>query len=139
MQRFVREYLVDGNGTQAAIRAGYAESGSRVTACRLLTHANIRAEIANGQARQFAALQLPAVQSAAEITAQMIVARAWDIAMRDEAPAAAQVSALTLLAKRHPEFSEKREVSGPDGGPIQHDIRAIVALRDELKQLREAL
>lgn len=32
---------------------------------------------------------------------------------------------------------DRREVSGPDGGPIQHDIRAIVALRDELKQLRE--
>ena len=36
--RFVAEYLVDANGTQAAIRAGYSESGARVTAHRLLTN-----------------------------------------------------------------------------------------------------
>lgn len=42
---FVREYLVDLNGTQAAIRAGYAPKSAKVTASRLLTKANIRAAI----------------------------------------------------------------------------------------------
>ena len=36
--KFVLEFLVDSNGTQAAIRAGYSVSGARVTAHRLLTN-----------------------------------------------------------------------------------------------------
>jgi phage terminase small subunit len=42
---FTIEYAKDFNGTQAAIRAGYAVKGARVTASRLLTNANIRAAI----------------------------------------------------------------------------------------------
>jgi len=37
-ERFVLEYLKDGNGTQAAIRAGYAISSAAVHAHRLLKH-----------------------------------------------------------------------------------------------------
>lgn len=44
-RRFVDEYLVDLNGTQAAIRAGYSVSGARAHACKLLTNANIQAAI----------------------------------------------------------------------------------------------
>lgn len=39
--RFVDEYLVDANGTQAAIRAGYGAAGARVAAHRLLTNVAI--------------------------------------------------------------------------------------------------
>jgi len=38
-QRFVDEYLIDMNGTKAAIRAGFAESGARIEATRLLANA----------------------------------------------------------------------------------------------------
>lgn len=41
-KRFCQEYLIDLNGTQAAIRAGYAESGARVQANRMLTNDNIQ-------------------------------------------------------------------------------------------------
>jgi phage terminase small subunit len=40
-QLFVQEYLVDLNGTQAAIRAGYAESGAYHEAYRLLRNAEV--------------------------------------------------------------------------------------------------
>lgn len=40
-ERFVDEYMVDSNGTQAAIRAGYAKSGADVQAFRLLRNASI--------------------------------------------------------------------------------------------------
>ncbi len=40
--RFVEEYLIDLNGTQAAIRAGYAPSGARTEAARLLTNADVQ-------------------------------------------------------------------------------------------------
>ena len=41
-KRFVQEYLVDFNGAQAAIRAGYREGSAKVTASRLLTDANVQ-------------------------------------------------------------------------------------------------
>lgn len=42
---FKKEYIVDLNATQAAIRAGYSEKCAVVTGCRLLTNANIAAAI----------------------------------------------------------------------------------------------
>jgi len=44
-QRFAEEYVIDGNGTQAAIRAGYSDKGADVTAIRLLGNLRIAAEI----------------------------------------------------------------------------------------------
>lgn len=51
-QRFVDEYLVDLNATQAAIRAGYAERGARVQGCRLLAQPNVDAAIQRGAAKR---------------------------------------------------------------------------------------
>ncbi|MFV0351215.1 MAG: terminase small subunit [Oscillospiraceae bacterium] len=42
---FCQEYLVDLNGTQAAIRAGYSARAATTEASRLLTNANVRARI----------------------------------------------------------------------------------------------
>jgi phage terminase small subunit len=42
---FAAEYILDWNGTQAAIRAGYSEKGADVQACRLLGNARVRSEI----------------------------------------------------------------------------------------------
>jgi len=42
---FVREYLVDRNGTRAAIAAGYAPRSASVTSCRLLRNAKVKAEV----------------------------------------------------------------------------------------------
>jgi phage terminase small subunit len=41
-QMFCREYIVDLNGSRAAIRAGYAERSARITASKLLTNNNIQ-------------------------------------------------------------------------------------------------
>lgn len=42
---FCNEYIVDLNGTQAAIRTGYAAKSAKVTASRLLTNAAVQARI----------------------------------------------------------------------------------------------
>lgn len=63
-QRFVDEYLVDLNGTQAAIRAGYSVSGARAHACKLLTNANIQAAISAAQAAR---------QERTELTADEVI------------------------------------------------------------------
>ena len=47
--RFVDEYLVDLNATQAAIRAGYSEKTAAATAARLLRNVNIQNEISRRQ------------------------------------------------------------------------------------------
>lgn len=44
-QAFVEEYLVDLNGAQAAIRAGYSAKAAKEQAARLLTDANVSAAI----------------------------------------------------------------------------------------------
>jgi phage terminase small subunit len=50
-QRFVREYLVDLNGTQAAIRAGYKESSARQQASENLSKPYIAAAIDDAMAK----------------------------------------------------------------------------------------
>lgn len=45
-EMFCREYLVDLNATQAAIRAGYSEKTARQMACKMLTKAYIAEHIA---------------------------------------------------------------------------------------------
>lgn len=44
--RFVAEYIVDFNGSRAAIAAKYAKNSARITASQLLTKPNIQAAIA---------------------------------------------------------------------------------------------
>jgi len=48
---FVREYLKDFNGKQAAIRAGYAAHSAEVTASKLLRVPKVAAAVAKGGAR----------------------------------------------------------------------------------------
>lgn len=51
-QRFVEEYLIDLNATQAAIRAGYAASGARTEGARLLADADIAAAVDQAMAER---------------------------------------------------------------------------------------
>ena len=44
-QKFIDEYMVDLNATQAAIRAGYSVASARSQSSRMLTNDDIRAEI----------------------------------------------------------------------------------------------
>lgn len=49
---FVREYLVDKNATQAAIRAGYSHKTAEQQGCRLLRNAKVRAAVDAALAEQ---------------------------------------------------------------------------------------
>ena len=55
---FIAEYKIDRNGRRAAIAAGYAPNSAAVTASRLLTRANVKAEIANHRAEFIAQVQV---------------------------------------------------------------------------------
>jgi len=58
--RFVAEYLVDLNGTQAAIRCGYSPHTARVQGAKLLTLPAISEAVAAGKAKQGERLELKA-------------------------------------------------------------------------------
>ena len=57
-EAFAREYIVDRNGTQAAIRAGYSEKGASVHGSRLLRNVQVRALIDELIAAQFERLDI---------------------------------------------------------------------------------
>ncbi len=85
--RFVDAYLVDCNGTQAAIAAGYSQVSARVGAHRLLTKPAVRAAIAARQGVDSQRLQigrqeainalLEAVQQARALGDPMAMIAGW--------------------------------------------------------------
>lgn len=72
--KFVDEYLVEPNGKQAAIKAGYAAGSAEVTASRLIRKAKVRDAIR--------AAQLVRSQ-ATQISSQDVLKRWWMIATAD--------------------------------------------------------
>ncbi len=65
--RFVKEYLVDLNGTQAAIRAGYSSRTANEQAARLLANVSVKAAVEAGAAKQHAQLDLTAKKVLSEL------------------------------------------------------------------------
>lgn len=57
---FCREYLIDGNATQAAIRAGYSKKTAKVVGCQTLTKANVAAYLAKEKAKRAERLKVDA-------------------------------------------------------------------------------
>jgi len=61
IKRFCREYIIDDNGTQAAMRAGYNNGKSaEVTACRHLQRQDVKVYIAELRAEQSKRLEITA-------------------------------------------------------------------------------
>ena len=73
-RRFVEEYLVDLNGSQAAVSAGYAATTARHQAAKLLANRNISAAVKAGMA-------LRSHRTAVE--AEAVLARLWAMANFD--------------------------------------------------------
>lgn len=73
-QRFVGEYLIDLNATQAAIRAGYSARTAEQIAYQLLQKTSVRTAITAARAKQ---------QERTQITADAVLREAWNIAFAD--------------------------------------------------------
>ena len=69
--RFIDEYLIDCNGTHAAIRAGYAKHSAQAVSSRLLSNAKVADELARRQKK---------LSEDAQITQKMVLERYWAIA-----------------------------------------------------------
>jgi phage terminase small subunit len=73
-ERFVSEYLIDLNATQAAIRAGYAAGSASVAGARLLANVRVKAEIER---------RAQAISRRLEITQERVLRELAAIAMSD--------------------------------------------------------
>jgi phage terminase small subunit len=153
-QRFVDEYLIDLNATQAAIRAGYSKKTADQQASRLLTNVKVRAELAKS---------MTAREERTAVTQDYVLSGIVEVIERcrqvspvldrsggqvfvetpdgDLVPAFGfdaknVLKGFELLGKHLKLFTEKHEVSGPGGGPIKTMTTDLGKLTDEqLEQL----
>lgn len=104
---FVQEYLVDLNGTQAAIRAGYSPKTANEQAARLLANASVQAAVTKGREKLAAKV---------EVTAERVLGGLLAEATADDGPMCkgARVKAWELLGKHLGLLTDrsKVEVSG---------------------------
>lgn len=107
-RRFIAEYLIDSNGTQAAIRAGYSKKTAAEIAYELLRKPQIRAAIEKPLMRR-------------EMSAEQVIEELSDIARRPtpkRVKVKEKIRALELLAKKHGLIKERHSVENPDGTPL---------------------
>lgn len=106
-RRFVDEYVIDLNQTQAAIRAGYSEKTATKIASRLLTNVDIQQAIGKKQ---------KAISRRKEITVESLIdelEEARQLAITGDYPApSAAVTATMGKAKMLGFLTDKIEMSG---------------------------
>ena len=91
-QAFCREYVIDSNGKQAAIRAGYAPKNAVITASKYLTISKVKQEIARLQAEIREEVGYTVAQCQQELDEARL------LALQHNQPSAA-VSAITTKAR----------------------------------------
>ena len=147
-ERFVVEYLVDLNATQAAIRAGYSKKTAQQQGSRLLSNVVIQDRVAvlRGEVSESTKLTVEGVLERLDevarrcLQAEPVLDRKGDPVYvqtpnGEEVPAytfqaAGANRALELLGKHLGAWVERHEHSGSDGGPIVSKIeREIVDVR----------
>lgn len=117
-RRFIDEYIISGNATQAAIKAGYSKKTAAVTATENLRKPNIKAEI---QARN-AEIQSEKTADMTEVMEYLTsvmrgeqtesVATSKGIFFGVEVSAKDRIKAAELIGKRNGAWTDKKELSG---------------------------
>ena len=71
---FITEFLIDHNGRQAAIRAGYSEATAQEQSSRLLSNVKVRGALDR---------RMAAAADAAEVSAALVISELYQVAMAD--------------------------------------------------------
>lgn len=123
-EAFCREYLIDLNGTQAAIRAGYSKKTAREMAVENLSKPPIAKKLAELQAKIAAKTELSAEYVLNGLLENHRMATL-------EKKFSDSNKALELLGKHLSLFTEKVDHthSAPDGGPITFRILPVSVKR----------
>ena len=102
----MKNALVDLNGTQAAIRAGYSEHTANEQAARLLANVSVKAAVEAGAARQHAQLDLTAEKVLTELLGVgYAMVKSTDVRVSDK------LRALETLAKHLGLLTERVDVN----------------------------
>jgi phage terminase small subunit len=156
-QLFVAEYLVDLNGKQAAIRAGYSAATAESQASRLLRNVKVAAAVAEAMKARAEAIQvdsymvvkglkeialfdpaslydehgallplhkvpLEARRALAGLETDELIEDGVAVGLTRKVKWLDRTKAYELLGKHLKLFTEKQELSGADGGPLQVSI-----------------
>lgn len=117
-QRFVEEYLIDLNATQAAIRAGYSEKTAQEQSSRLLSNVMVQEAVQKAKNK---------LSERTELTVDMVVQgllkEAQDYA--GGSTQSARVSAWAHLGKHLGMFKDKIEHSGDPNNPINMSLKVV--------------
>lgn len=121
---FVEYYLANPNATQAAIKAGYSEKTAKSQGQRLLTNVDIRALVekrvetvamsADEVLKELADIAKADWQDFIEVKRDKF-GDVVEVSMR----LTDKIKALELVGKHHKLFTDKSEVTGAGGGPLE--------------------
>jgi hypothetical protein len=122
-QRFVLEYMVDLNATQADLRAGYAKSGARTEGARLLANADVQTAIAE---------RTTALAEKAEVSPEWVLTQLRNVVDNPAARDADRIRASELIGKHLGMFTERVHHTASF---VRPELAAIPA--DQLARLQE--
>lgn len=134
---FVAEYLANGlNATQAAISAGYSAKTAESQASRLLRNVKVAEAIDEAQSPTLKRLGitkefvLETIVSTITRCQQVeaVTYRGVVVPGEFQFDAANVLKGSELLGRHLKMFTDKAEVSGPEGGPVEHSV-AITFIR----------
>jgi len=126
-QRFIDEYLIDFNATQAAIRAGYSSDTAKQQGSRMLTNVDVRAAIDDAIRER---------SSRALVSQDAVLLGLLDEARHtgDGSSHSARVSAWAHIGKHLGMFIDRVHATGQQARGITHDLdehgRPIKAAKD---------
>ena len=122
-QKFAQEYVIDCNGTQAAIRAGYSAKTADSKAAQLLVIVRVKQEIERIQAEQRISAGFDRGKSEALLFEAIVIARA----QRNAAGITQAVRELNTLFGLH-----------PDRGQLTLPYQLVIRRKAEPKLLKVA-
>lgn len=131
--RFITEYMIDLNATQAAIRAGFSKKTAGQIGHTLLKNVEISRALDEAMFRRAQEMGL---------TQDRVLGRLAYLSLKGDS--LGQISAAArceeLLGKHINMWPDKREITGPGGGPIQTlSATIVVDAKDLTQKQRDAL
>ena len=117
-QRFVDEYIISGNATQAAIKAGYSKKTARFVGAENLTKPNIKDELEkrNAEIKSQKTMDMQEVMerlaaiARGETIEQQVTNKGTVVEV--EPKTSDQIRAMELIGKRYGAWTDKKEVTG---------------------------
>ena len=117
-QRFLDEYIISGNATQAAIKAGYSKKTARFVGAENLTKPNIKVELEkrNDEIKSQKTMDMQEVMerlaaiARGETVEQQVTNKGTVVEV--EPKTSDQIRAMELIGKRYGAWTDKKEVTG---------------------------